>query len=198
MIKTFDLLFSFLGLLFLFPLFFVIAIWIKIDSKGSIFYFQKRVGKNSRDFNLIKFRSMYINTEHRSLLTIGNNDNRITNAGKFIRKYKIDELPQLLNVIKGDMSIVGPRPEVRKYVNLYNENQKQVLSILPGITDYASIKYFNENEILASAKDPETEYIQIIMPHKIELNLKYISSRSATNYLVIIIKTIFAKFHINN
>ena len=184
--RIFDLLASTIGLIILSPLFLLISLAIKLESKGKIFYLQKRVGLNGREFKLIKFRSMYENSDKKGLLTIGN-DNRITKVGKFLRKYKLDELPQLINVIKGEMSIVGPRPEVRKYVELYTEEQKKVLSVKPGITEFASIEYRNENELLAKSKNPEKTYIEKIMPQKLDLNLKYVRERG----MIIDLKIIF-------
>ena len=191
MIRLFDILFSILGLTILSPFLFILSIAIIIESKGGIFYLQTRVGKNNKDFKLYKFRSMQINSDKKGLLTIGDKDNRITKIGKFIRKYKLDELAQLLNVIKGDMSLVGPRPEVRKYVDLYNKKQLKVLSVKPGVTDYASIEYRNENEILAKSDNPEKDYIEEVMPYKLELNMKFINDRSLYNYFKIIFITIF-------
>jgi len=188
--RIFDIVFSFIGLVLLLPFFIIIALLIVIDSPGGVFYKQARVGKNGIDFYLFKFRSMRTGADKKGLLTVGGRDSRITRMGYFIRKYKIDELPQLLNVFLGDMSLVGPRPEVRKYVDLYNEEQKQVLSVKPGITDYASIEYSNENEILGKAENPERVYINEIMPAKLELNLKYIDEQGIITDLKIIFKTI--------
>ena len=188
--RLFDIFFSLIGLIFLLPFFLIIALLIIIDSRGGIFYKQIRVGKGNTDFYLFKFRSMATNSDKKGLLTVGGRDSRITRMGYFIRKYKIDELPQLINVLFGDMSLVGPRPEVRKYVNLYNEEQKQVLSVKPGITDYASIEYSNENELLGKAEDPERVYITEIMPAKLKLNLKYIAEQGTTTDLKIIFRTI--------
>ena len=167
----------------------LISIAIKLESKGGIFYLQKRVGLNGREFDLIKFRSMYENSDKKGLLTIGN-DNRITKVGKFIRKYKLDELPQLINVLKGEMSIVGPRPEVKKYVELYTNEQKKVLTVKPGITEYASIEYRNENELLAKSQYPEKTYIEEIMPKKLQLNLQYIERKGIITDLKIILLTL--------
>ena len=147
MLRFLDILFSFLGLIVLSPLLVLLCLWVKFDSAGPIFYIQKRVGLNGIDFNLFKFRSMRVNADKLGLLTVGGRDPRITNSGFYIRKYKMDELPQLFNVLVGDMSLVGPRPEVRKYVDLYNEEQLKVLSVRPGITDEASIAFRNENEM---------------------------------------------------
>ena len=188
--RLFDIFFSLIGLIFLLPFFLIIALLIIIDSRGGIFYKQIRVGKGNTNFYLFKFRSMATNSDKKGLLTVGGRDSRITRMGYFIRKYKIDELPQLINVLFGDMSLVGPRPEVRKYVNLYNEEQKQVLSVKPGITDYASIEYSNENELLGKAEDPERVYITEIMPAKLKLNLKYIAEQGTTTDLKIIFRTI--------
>ena len=188
--RLFDILFSVLSLIILSPLFLIIAFLIKIDSKGGAFYIQKRVGKNNKDFNLIKFRTMFVKSDRQGLLTVGERDNRITGIGKCIRKYKIDELPQLINILKGEMSFVGPRPEVRKYVELYDDRQKQVLSVKPGLTDYASLEYVNENKILAGFSDPEKAYIEQIMPAKLKLNLQYIKEQGILADLNIIIKTL--------
>jgi len=187
--RIFDLLFSFLGLLILFPFLLIIAILIVIDSKGDIFYLQQRVGKENKDFNIFKFRTMRPNSDKQGLLTVGAKDRRITRIGMFLRKYKIDELPQLINVLIGNMSFVGPRPEVRKYVDLYNSEQKKVLTVKPGITDYASIEYSKENELLAKSENPEKTYIEEIMPAKLELNLKYIKEASLLTDIKIIFKT---------
>ncbi|MCE9538114.1 MAG: sugar transferase [Bacteroidetes bacterium] len=188
--RIFDISFSFIGLVILLPFFIIIGLLIVIDSAGGVFYKQARVGKNNIDFYLFKFRSMRTGADKKGLLTVGGRDSRITRMGYFIRKYKIDELPQLLNVLLGDMSLVGPRPEVRKYVDLYNEKQKQVLSVKPGITDYASIEYSNENELLGKAENPEQVYIDEIMPEKLKLNLKYIDEQGIITDLKIIFKTI--------
>lgn len=188
--RTFDIIFSFFGLLALFPFFLFIGIWILIDSPGGIFYRQTRVGRHNRDFRLWKFRSMRPDSDKKGLLTVGGRDPRITNSGYFIRKYKIDELPQLINVLTGDMSFVGPRPEVRKYVDLYNEEQKRVLLVRPGITDIASLEYFEENELLGKSSDPERTYIDEIMPAKLKLNLQYIDKANLGTDLSMIFRTI--------
>ncbi|MES2592719.1 MAG: sugar transferase [Bacteroidota bacterium] len=188
--RIFDLFFSVIGLLVLLPVFIIISLLIVIDSRDGIFYRQKRVGKDGKDFSLFKFRSMRTDADKSGLLTVGGRDSRITRMGYFIRKYKIDELPQLLNVFLGDMSLVGPRPEVRKYVDLYDAQQKLVLSVKPGITDYASIEYSNENEILGKAQNPEQVYINEIMPAKLRLNLKYIAEKGMITDVKIILNTI--------
>lgn len=185
-----DILISLLGLLFLSPLFLVLAIWIKIDSSGPVFYKQSRVGQNNNDFLLYKFRSMRIGSDKYGLITVGGRDPRVTRSGYFIRKYKLDELPQLINVLKGDMSLVGPRPEVRKYVDLYTDEQRKVLSVRPGITDYASIEYVDENILLEKSNNPERTYIEEIMPHKLELNMRYIANPSVSEYLKVIYLTV--------
>ena len=190
MIRLFDIILAILALIVLLPLLSFIAIWIKIDSKGGIFYIQTRVGFKGRDFKLFKFRSMRVASDKLGLLTIGERDPRITNSGYFIRKYKIDELPQLINVLIGNMRFVGPRPEVRKYVQLYNFEQLKVLNLKPGITDEASIAFKNENEILSKSSNPELTYIQEIMPAKIELNQRFIKNPNLFNYMKIICKTI--------
>jgi len=190
MLKRFiDIILSFIALLLLFPFFILFAILIKIDSKGPVFYCQSRVGKNNRDFKLWKLRSMRKSNTNQSLITVGN-DERITKAGRFLRAYKLDELPQLFNIIIGDMSIVGPRPEVRKYVEEYIGDQLRVLSVRPGLTDYASLEYFNESETLEKFENPEKAYIDIIMPAKIELNLKYIDDKNPGKDFAIILKTV--------
>lgn len=190
--RIFDIFFSFAGLLLLLPVFIVISLLIITDSRGGVFYKQIRVGKNGKDFGLFKFRSMVSNADKKGLLTVGGRDNRITRIGYYLRKYKLDELPQLINVLIGDMSLVGPRPEVRKYVRLYNEEQLKVLSVKPGITDYASIEYSNENELLGSVPNPEEVYIKEVMPAKLALNLKYIKEQGLFTDLKIIFMT-FAK-----
>ena len=184
-----DILFSLIGLICLFPFFIFISFFIFITSKGGVFFVQLRVGKNNKDFNLYKFRTMFLNSDNKGLLTVGNNDKRITKLGYYLRKNKLDELPQLINVLNGTMSLVGPRPEVRKYVNLYNSEQKSILDVKPGITDLASIMYYNENEILANSVNPEQTYINEIMPIKLELNKQYINEMSLLTDLKIIFKT---------
>ncbi len=186
MIRFFDIIFSVVGLLLLSPFFLIIYILIRCESKGGGFYCQQRVGKDGRRFGLYKFRSMRTGSDKKGLITVGGHDSRITRMGYFIRKYKIDELPQLWNVLKGDMSLVGPRPEVKKYVDLYTEEQRRVLSVRPGITDYASIEYVDENEILGKADNPDRVYVEEIMPAKIKLNMRYIENHSLKEYFKII------------
>jgi putative undecaprenyl-phosphate galactose phosphotransferase len=189
-IRFFDFILSLVGLVVLAPIFIVLVIWIKIDSKGPVFYKQVRVGQNGIDFGLFKFRSMVVDADKKGLITVGGRDPRITRSGYFIRKYKLDELPQLINVLLGDMSLVGPRPEVRKYVDLYTDEQQKVLSVKPGITDYASIEYMDENEVLGKSSDPEKTYIEEIMPEKIKYNMKYIQNKNVSEYFKIIFLTL--------
>ena len=189
MIRLFDIFFSAIGLLLLSPFFLIIYIVIRIESKGGGFYVQERIGKDGAPFGLYKFRTMRCGSDKKGLITVGEHDERITHFGYFLRRYKLDELPQLFNVLKGDMSLVGPRPEVRKYVDLYTEEQREVLSVKPGITDYASIAYVNENEILGSAEDPEKAYVEQVMPDKIKLNMRYIHNKSIVEYFKIIFLT---------
>ena len=190
--RLFDICFSLALIIVLLPLAFVVSLWIVFDDSGSPFFVQQRVGLGGKNFGLLKFRSMKKNAELQGQLTVGMKDNRITRSGYFIRKYKIDELPQLINVFLGEMSVVGPRPEVPKYVLLYNEAQQNVLSIKPGITDFASIEYVRENELLSASSDPEKTYIEEIMPAKLELNLKYLREQSFLTDMKIILQTIKA------
>ena len=187
--RLFDIISSIVVVLLGFPFFITIAVVILIDGKGGVFYKQERIGRNKKPFYLLKIRTMRPGSENLGQLTIGNKDNRITTIGYYLRKYKLDEFPQLINVILGDMSIVGPRPEVVKYVNLYTEEQLNVLKVRPGLTDYASIIYFKENELLGNAEDPEKVYIQEIMPQKLALNTKYIREKGMLTDLKIIFKT---------
>ena len=188
--RIFDFIFSLIGLILLLPFFIVISILIIINSGFPVFYTQKRVGRSNEDFGLLKFRTMKKNADKLGLLTVGGRDPRITNIGYYLRKYKFDELPQLLNVFIGDMSLVGPRPEVRKYVDMYNDEQKKVLLVKPGITDLASLEYFSENELLAKSSDPENTYIKEIMPAKLELNKKYILEQGLVTDIKIILRTL--------
>lgn len=195
--RVFDLFFTVPGIILLLPIFFFIALWIKLDSRGPVFYRQYRVGKGGRSFKIFKFRTMVRNAEQLGLpITVGE-DPRITNSGRLLRRYKLDELPQLINVLLGEMSLVGPRPEVQKYVDMYDSEQKSVLDLLPGITDPASIKYRNENELLAEkhkaanlAADPEYTYVHEIMPDKIKINLEYARHANVVSDFATIIKTI--------
>ena len=195
MIRFFDIVFSLLGILILSPIFLVVAFLIVIDNPGPIFYRQQRVGKYGKDFGLLKFRSMRVGADKLSLITIGERDPRVTRAGYYIRKYKLDELPQLLNVLCGDMSLVGPRPEVRRYVNVYSEEQRKVLSVRPGITDYASIEYIDENRLLAQSNNPDKTYIEEIIPAKIALNMRYINNQTLREYFKIIFLTFIKIIH---
>lgn len=188
--RIFDFLVSLLGIVILSPIFIIVSIAIKIDSRGSILFLQKRVGKDGKEFNIYKFRTMVTDAEKLGKqITIGN-DSRITKVGAFLRKFKIDELPQLFNVLLGDMSLVGPRPEVPKYVALYNNEQKKVLSIRPGITDMASLRYKDENDILGKVDNPEEYYINVIMKDKLSLNLEYIEKSNVFFDIYLIVKTI--------
>lgn len=190
--RAFDIIACSVALVLLSPFYICIAMLVILDSKGGALYRQVRVGRNGKEFFLLKFRTMRQDADKTgSLITIGN-DSRVTRIGTFLRKYKIDELPQFINIIKGDMSIVGPRPEVPKYVTLYNERQKRVLSVRPGLTDYASIEYISENELLAKSSDPNRTYIEEIMPAKLELNLKYIENQSVKEDIHLIFKTLFS------
>ena len=189
--RTFDIIFSIFGFMIIFPFLVIIALLVVIESRGGIFYLQSRVGKNNIDFKLFKIRTMFKDADRRGLLTVGKRDNRITKVGYFLRKYKIDEFPQLLNILNGDMSFVGPRPEVRKYVSLYTNEQLKVLNVKPGLTDFASLKYYNENEILSKYKNPEQGYIEFVMPDKIKLNLEYIQKQSFSLDMKIIFQTLF-------
>ena len=190
--RLFDIIFSVFGLILLLPILIIISIWIKIDSNGPVFFRQKRVGQFNSDFRIFKFRTMRLNSDKLGLLTVGDRDPRVTRIGYYLRKYKLDEFPQLINVLIGNMSFVGPRPEVRKYVNHYSEDDMQILNLKPGITDYASIEYRDEVELLKKAEDPERTYIEEIMPEKIKLNKMYIKNYSIFTDIKIIIKTFLA------
>ena len=193
--RIFDVIASGLGLIVLSPLFLILAIWIKIDSRGPVFYRQVRVGWHNRNFRIFKFRSMRVGADKGSLVTIGGHDPRVTRSGYFIRKFKFDELPQLINVFLGDMSLVGPRPEVRHYVDYWTPEQMHVLDVRPGITDPASIKFRNENELMEKAEDPEKYYIEVIMQEKIKLYLEYVEKHSFFYDLGLIFKTFFVIIH---
>lgn len=187
--RIFDIVASGIGLILLSPLFVILAIWIKCDSIGPVFYKQVRVGRNNMDFQLFKFRSMRVGSDKKGLITVGGHDPRITRSGYYIRKYKLDEFPQLINVFKGDMSLAGPRPEVRKYVDMYTEEQMHVLDVRPGITDLASIRYRNENELLERVNDPDKYYVEVIMPDKLRINLEYVARHSFTFDIRLIFQT---------
>jgi lipopolysaccharide/colanic/teichoic acid biosynthesis glycosyltransferase len=190
MIRFFDIILSLIGIVILSPLFILIFLLIIFESSGGGIYVQERVGKDFKLFRLYKFRSMCLDADKSGLITIGGKDPRMTRMGVFIRRFKIDELPQLLNVLKGDMSMVGPRPEVRKYVDMYNSDQKKVLSIRPGITDYASIDYVDENVLLGTTDDPEKMYIETIMPDKIRRNMRFVENQTVKEYFKIIFLTV--------
>lgn len=188
--RSLDIFLSTIGILCLLPIGVILSLLVLIGSKGPIFYKQQRVGKDNKDFSLLKFRSMKTGSDKSGLLTVGNTDSRITKTGVYLRKYKLDELPQLLNVFYGHMSLVGPRPEVRKYVDLYSEEQKKVLTVRPGITDFASLEYIDEDAILGNSDDPEKTYINTIMPAKLMLNLKYVREQSTLVDIKLILATI--------
>lgn len=187
--RLFDIIASGCGLLVFSPMFLVTAIWIKLDSKGPVFYRQVRVGRYNKNFRIFKFRSMHVGADKGSQVTIGGHDPRITRSGYFIRKYKLDEFPQLINVFLGEMSLVGPRPEVRHYVNYWTQEQMHVLDVRPGITDPASIKFRNENELMEKAEVPEDYYINVIMQEKIKLYLEYVENVSFFYDLKLIFRT---------
>lgn len=187
--RLFDIISSLIGLGLFSPFFILICVLILVTSKGGIFYSQIRVGKGKKDFKLLKFRTMKPGSDKAGQITVGTNDSRITRVGIFLRKFKFDEIPQLINVIKGEMSIVGPRPEVPKYVNLYSEEQLKILTVRPGLTDLASIEFINENELLGKAKNPEKEYVEVIMPKKLALNIQYIDTQSFLGDIKLIFKT---------
>lgn len=190
--RLFDIVASGLGLIVLSPLFLILAIWIKLDSKGPVFYRQVRVGKDNKDFRIFKFRSMRVGSDKGSLVTIGGRDPRVTRSGYWIRKFKLDELPQLINVFVGDMSIVGPRPEVRHYVDFWTPEQMHVLDVRPGITDPASIMFRNENELMEKAENPEKYYIEVIMQEKIGQYLEYVEHHTFIKDIGLIFKTLWA------
>jgi lipopolysaccharide/colanic/teichoic acid biosynthesis glycosyltransferase len=187
--RLFDIVFSFIGIIFLLPLLILIIILIKMTTKGPFLYKQIRVGKHNKDFIIFKFRTMIDDAEKLGLLTVGERDSRITKIGYYLRKSKIDELPQIANVLVGDMSFVGPRPEVRKYVELYTHSQMKVLDVRPGITDLASIEFRDENKILGKQENPDNYYINIIMPRKLQINLDYLQKRTLMKDIGLIIKT---------
>ncbi|WNH12245.1 sugar transferase [Thalassobellus suaedae] len=188
--RVFDFVSSIIALLLLFPFLILIALLIKLDSKGPILFIQKRVGKHNKDFNIFKFRTMYAESQKKGLLTLGNHDSRITKVGYILRRYKIDEFPQLINILKGDMSFVGPRPELRYYVNFYSKDDMKIFQIRPGITGLASLKYRNEVELLKAAKNPEYFYTNTIIPDKLKYNKEYIKRRNFFFDLKLILITI--------
>lgn len=188
--RIFDLTLSVLGLLILLPVLILTAILIKCSSPGPVLFKQERIGLNGQPFQIIKLRTMVVDAEKSGRQITVYDDPRITKVGKYLRKFKIDELPQLYNVLKGEMSLVGPRPEVKKYVEMYSEQQLAVLSVKPGITDYASIEFRNEDELLALSDNPEQVYIEIIMPYKLKLGLKYIKDMSLITDLKILLFTL--------
>lgn len=188
--RIFDILLSLFGLVVLLPFFLIIACWIAIDSNGGVFYKQQRIGRYGRPFYLLKFRTMRPDADKAGLLTVGKRDSRVTNIGYYLRKYKLDEFPQLVNVLKGDMSLVGPRPEVKRYVDQYTDEQRRVLNVRPGITDYASIKYIKESELLGQSADPEKTYVEEIMPEKVRINLQYVDSHGIVTDVKIILLTL--------
>ncbi len=190
--RVFDLIFSLFGIAVLLPVYLIISLLIAVDSKGGVIYRQERTGKDGKTFRVLKFRTMRPDSFNKGALTVGSRDPRITNIGYYLRKYKLDELPQLFNVFLGEMSFVGPRPEVKKYTDLYTKEQQKVLQVRPGITDYASIKYRNENDMLSASDDPEKLYIEEIMPEKLHLNLLYINDNNVFKDIRIIFDTLQA------
>jgi len=190
--RAMDIVISGGALLVIWPVLLLIALAIKIDDPGPVFYRQVRVGKDGKEFRIFKFRTMVVDADKKGLAITVGRDNRITRMGRLLRKTKLDELAQLINVFIGEMSFVGPRPEVPKYVNMYTPYQRQVLLVRPGITDYASIAYRNENDLLEGAEDPEKMYIDVIMPDKIELNMKYLREISPLADIRLILSTIIA------
>lgn len=188
--RLFDVFFAFVAIVVLLVPLLILAVVIVTGSRGGVFYLQKRVGRHEKIFRLIKFRTMHTGSDSKGLLTVGANDNRITGAGKWLRKYKLDELPQLFNILSGDMSVVGPRPEVPKYTALYTEEQRKVFAVRPGLTDYASLQYIDESELLASQDDPEKYYIETVMPAKLKLNIQYLNEMSFMTDLKLIFRTL--------
>ena len=188
--RLFDVVLSLIGLIAILPILLIIAIIIKLDSKGPVLFIQGRVGKNNKDFNIYKFRTMRVESNKKGLLTLGNNDSRVTKIGYFLRRYKIDELPQLINIIKGDMSFVGPRPELRYYVNFYNADDMIIFEVRPGITGLASLKYRNEVELLKAAENPEEFFIKTIIPDKLKFNKMYIEKQNFFFDLKLILLTV--------
>ncbi|MFN5032670.1 MAG: sugar transferase [Flavobacteriia bacterium] len=193
--RIFDITLSLILLSIFFPFGLLISVWILIESSGGVFFKQVRIGQKGIPFKMFKFRSMRQNSDKLGQLTVGMRDPRITRSGYFIRKYKLDEFPQFINVLKGDMSIVGPRPEVQEFVDLYTDEQRKILNVKPGITDYASLEYFKENELLGMSDDPRKTYVEEIMPAKIELNMKYIQHPGLLNDIKIMWRTFLKIVH---
>lgn len=192
--RLLDVVVSAVGLVVLAPFFLLFAVLIKAGSTGPVFYLQERVGKGGVTFRLFKFRTMRVGADKATAITVGQRDPRITPVGYFLRRFKLDELPQLINVLKGDMSLVGPRPELKRFVDLYVGEQRKVIDVTPGITDYASIEFRNENELLEGKVDPIDYYVKEILPRKLELNLKYIRERSFWLDVRIILLTVVGIF----
>jgi len=188
--RVFDIVASLVGIVLLLPVFIIIGLWVKLSSKGPIIFVQKRVGKDFIEFNLYKFRSMVVGAQTKGPGVTSKDDARVTKVGRFIRSTKIDELPQLFNVLKGDMSLVGPRPELKKFVEAKKQEYKKVLSIKPGITDNAAIEFRDEEEIMSQYEDKEKAYIDIVLPQKIKLYYKYIDEISFFNDVKLILKTL--------
>lgn len=196
--RLFDLFSSIILVILLLPVFIFISVWVLFDDPGDVFYRQERIGYREKPFRILKFRTMFRDADLKGLLTVGGRDPRVTRSGYYLRKYKLDELPQLINVLKGEMSLVGPRPEVKKYVDLYSAVQRRVFTVKPGITDYASIAYAEENELLSKSSEPEQTYIQEIMPAKLALNLKYVEEQGLMTDMKILFRTfvrVFLKKH---
>jgi lipopolysaccharide/colanic/teichoic acid biosynthesis glycosyltransferase len=192
--RLFDIIFSVIILVLFIPFGLIISLLILLSGRGGVFYIQERVGKNGRPFGLLKFRTMRKDADKLGKLTVGMRDPRITKIGYYLRKSKLDEFPQFINVLKGEMSVVGPRPEVKEYTDFYTDEQRKVLTVKPGITDFASLEYYRENELLGKSDDPRQTYIEEIMPEKIKLNLKYIESQSLGTDLRIIGRTFLKMF----
>ena len=188
--RFFDLFFTIPGLLLLLPLFAMVAVLVKLDSPGPVFFRQVRVGQHSREFRIFKFRTMRVDAERVGPLVSTGDDPRITRSGFFLRKYKLDELPQLINVLSGEMSLVGPRPEVPKYVKAFASDYLEILKVKPGITDYASIEFRDENELLRGEEDPENKYLQEILPAKIKLYRKYLATKGIMTDLSLLYRTL--------
>lgn len=189
--RILDIIFSISLLIALLPLFLIIIFLINLETIGGAFYTQIRVGKFNTNFKIIKFRSMYAGADLKGYLTVGDKDARITKVGYFLRKYKLDELPQLINILKGEMSFVGPRPEVRQFIDLLDKDQLEMLSVRPGLTDFASLKYVNESEILRESDDPERKYIEDILPEKVRLGIDYIKRSNLYLDIKLVFMTIY-------